>query len=97
MAPERTTSRRNELIDAAYWEMKARMDPTQDQYPTVGEKEAFTLAVRQLLGDYVGRRASLPSPEVLIELREEGLTGAEIGARYGVSPQAVYRRMKYGK
>jgi hypothetical protein len=37
-----------ELIEAAYWEMLARQDPTQTQYPNSGERYAFKMAVRQI-------------------------------------------------
>jgi len=33
----------------AYWEYRARQDPTQDRYPTVGEQEAFTRAMNTFL------------------------------------------------
>ena len=39
----------HDLIEAAYWEMQARVDLTQPQYPNVGEHEAFRLAIQNLL------------------------------------------------
>ena len=35
-------------IEAAYWEMQARMDPTQTQYPNSGDRYAFKMAVRNM-------------------------------------------------
>ena len=35
-------------IEAAYWEFRARQDPTQDKYPTSGERYAFKQATRAL-------------------------------------------------
>lgn len=35
-------------IEVAFWEMKARMDPTQTQYINNGERYAFKMAVRAM-------------------------------------------------
>jgi hypothetical protein len=42
-------SDRDDRIESAYWEMEARIDPTQPQYPTVGRHEAFVRAINNLL------------------------------------------------
>lgn len=43
------SARVEESIEAAYWEMMARQDPTQTQYPNSGERYAFKMAVRNML------------------------------------------------
>lgn len=42
------SNRVEEAIEAAYWEMQARQDPTQTQYPNAGERYAFKMAVRNM-------------------------------------------------
>ena len=43
------SDRVEEAIEAAYWEMLARQDPTQTQYPNGGERYAFKMAVRNMM------------------------------------------------
>ena len=42
------SDRIEEEIEAAYWEMKAREDPTNDKYPNTGERYSFKMAVRAI-------------------------------------------------
>lgn len=45
----RVVRARNKHVEAAYWEMEARIDPTQTQYPTVSRHQAFVLAIHNML------------------------------------------------
>jgi hypothetical protein len=46
---ENSMSDRDDRIELAYWEMEARIDPTQPHHHSVGRHEAFVRAINNLL------------------------------------------------